>query len=320
MLLPCGKCLECRQQYSRDWQFRLKQEVARCPSYWWITLTYNNAHLPTVNIDRMERSTVIKSEVQNFLKRLRQRLGFPELRYFAVGEYGKKNRAHYHLLIFTNVWTNVHQAYIDVFWSWAPNGDSQGFVYVRRGELSKIRYVTKYVNKLDLRYHFAPPFKLMSKSLGLSFLSPSMTNYYLHLKQRYVYDNGYKLPLPRYYVKKLDEIFDNMYHAGLKWSEVCEIPPLPSSDNPKWFHQYFIDNFDEIREDFIEHELSLPCITKFLNPSDNMVFDWFLESCEVTRNDIWQSEEILRNVAMKNEFDNHYKPIGEDEFLPDGIM
>lgn len=313
--LPCGKCIDCYKNYSYDWRFRLRQEVIRCPNYWWVTLTYNDRNLPTCNVDGHEESCVIKSEVQNFLKRLRQRLGFPELRYFAVGEYGKHNRAHYHLLIFTHAWKNVHQAYIDIAWSWCVRGDSNGFVYVKRGEIGKINYVTKYVNKLDLRHHNAKPFRLMSKSLGLSFLSPAMIEYYRQSKIRQVYDGNRTFRLPRYYIRKLDEMFDNVYHAGLRWSEVSITRFIPSYDSPLWYHQYFLDNVEEIKDDFIENELQSPYFVKFLNPDVNMVFDWFLENCEVTRNDIWQGQESLGKLSIKSDFDYFDKPIGQDIYL-----
>lgn len=297
----------------------MSQEVKRCPSYWWITLTYNDANLPTIEVDGVLHSVVIKSEVQNFLKRLRQRLGFPELRYFAVGEYGGKlNRAHYHLIIFTNVWKNVYEAYLDVFAAWSPDGDNKGFVYCKRGQLSKINYVTKYANKLDRRHHFAKPFKLMSKGLGLSFLSPAVTNYYLYLKDRKVYDGSREIPLPRYYVRKLDEVFDNIYHAGLKWSETCKVHNiwLPSSEliNPRDYHSYFVENFEDISDSFIDYELESPYITKFLDPTPNMVFDWFLETNEVTRNDIWQGKERLEQLSLHEHFEDYSQPIGADVY------
>lgn len=57
-----------------------------------ITLTYNDAHLP-------RPGTLVPKHLQEFFKRARHVLG--RFRYFAVGEYGEENwRPHYHALIF----------------------------------------------------------------------------------------------------------------------------------------------------------------------------------------------------------------------------
>jgi hypothetical protein len=51
-----------------------------------------------------------KKELQNFLKRLRKNAGFT-FRYFACGEYGKKGRPHYHILLFADGDFNVKFGY-----------------------------------------------------------------------------------------------------------------------------------------------------------------------------------------------------------------
>lgn len=57
-----------------------------------ITLTYNDQHLP-------ENGSLVKSDFQKFLKRLRISKG--PLRYFHCGEYGKETqRPHYHAILF----------------------------------------------------------------------------------------------------------------------------------------------------------------------------------------------------------------------------
>lgn len=58
-----------------------------------ITLTFAPEHLPA-------DKSVHKEDVQKFLKRLRKEIGV-NIKYFACGEYGDKNkRAHYHAIIF----------------------------------------------------------------------------------------------------------------------------------------------------------------------------------------------------------------------------
>lgn len=44
--LPCGKCIGCRLDYSRQWADRLMLELQYHDSAYFITLTYNDDHVP----------------------------------------------------------------------------------------------------------------------------------------------------------------------------------------------------------------------------------------------------------------------------------
>jgi len=90
--IPCTKCIGCRLERSRQMAVRCTHEAQMHENNCFLTLTYNNQHLPK------DQSVDIK-ETQKFLKRLRKKAG--PLRFFACGEYGEKlGRPHYHILIF----------------------------------------------------------------------------------------------------------------------------------------------------------------------------------------------------------------------------
>lgn len=90
--LPCGKCLACRLAKAKEWAVRCTLEAMDHDENWFLTLTYDDEHLPA---DGMLQ----RSDLQKFLKRLRARLG--PFRYFGCGEYGSKNnRPHFHLILF----------------------------------------------------------------------------------------------------------------------------------------------------------------------------------------------------------------------------
>jgi len=91
--LPCGQCVGCRLERSRQWAVRCMHEAQMHDANCFITLTYDNNHLP-------EGGTLVKSDFQKFFKRLRKKLGLP-IRYYYCGEYGDKlGRPHYHAIIF----------------------------------------------------------------------------------------------------------------------------------------------------------------------------------------------------------------------------
>lgn len=90
--LPCGQCIGCRLERSRQWAVRIMHEASFSERNSFITLTYSDEHLPSdysLSVDHLQR----------FFKRYRKLCG--PLRYFACGEYGDANyRPHYHLCVF----------------------------------------------------------------------------------------------------------------------------------------------------------------------------------------------------------------------------
>lgn len=96
--LPCGKCLLCRLEYARQWAVRITHEAQFHETNCFITLTYDDKHLP-------EHGSLHYPDLQKFWKRLRKEIG--PLSYYAVGEYGDNtNRPHYHACVFGHDFTN----------------------------------------------------------------------------------------------------------------------------------------------------------------------------------------------------------------------
>lgn len=90
--LPCGKCLECRLDYGRQWAVRCIHEAQMHPKNCFITLTYSDEHLPGPKL--------VYRDFQLFMKKLRKLQNDP-IGVFVTGEYGDKNkRPHWHAIIF----------------------------------------------------------------------------------------------------------------------------------------------------------------------------------------------------------------------------
>ena len=116
ILLPCGNCIGCRLEYSRQWAIRMLCELEDTKKYGngeacFLTLTYNNEHLPEKNYcydsDGVEYISpyhpLNKRDIQLFIKRLRKRFQTKKIRYYLCGEYGSDDntkRPHYHLVLF----------------------------------------------------------------------------------------------------------------------------------------------------------------------------------------------------------------------------
>lgn len=92
--LPCGQCIGCRLERSRQWAIRCVHEAQLHTDNCFLTLTYNDGSLPSGN-------TLVKKHFQDFMKRLRFKYKSNNIRYFHCGEYGETyKRPHYHAIIF----------------------------------------------------------------------------------------------------------------------------------------------------------------------------------------------------------------------------
>ena len=92
--LPCGQCIGCRLERSRQWAMRCMHEASLHENNCFITLTYDNTHLPS-------DGSLHYKDFQLFIKRLRKKLGHNRVRYYMAGEYGENfGRPHFHACIF----------------------------------------------------------------------------------------------------------------------------------------------------------------------------------------------------------------------------
>lgn len=95
VLLPCGKCLGCKLEYSRQWAVRCVHEASlNGDRNMFLTLTFDSRKVSEDLTYSLEKKLFV-----DFLKRFRFRCG--KLRYFHCGEYGSLNlRPHHHAIIF----------------------------------------------------------------------------------------------------------------------------------------------------------------------------------------------------------------------------
>lgn len=92
--LPCGRCVGCKLERSRNNATRCLLESQMHERNCFVTLTFDDEHLPA------NRSLDYVGHFQPFMKRLRKAYG-SGIRFFMCGEYGAKlGRPHYHSLLF----------------------------------------------------------------------------------------------------------------------------------------------------------------------------------------------------------------------------
>lgn len=221
LMVPCGKCLQCRIQYRKEWTARLIHEMDNWDRSIFVTLTYSDESLP-------ENSSLDKHELQLFIKRLRKSISPRKIKYFGCGEYGEiTQRPHYHLIIFGLGFKDLK--YIKEAWSYADwkvpaiSRSSFGFV-----EPDSIRYVCQYVDKKlsgELEEKLSEEgrentFKIASNGLGYSFL---INNIKQLMDNEGFTINGVKHKFPRYYIKKIIERYPEYKDAMRKLASEKEI-------------------------------------------------------------------------------------------------
>lgn len=158
LLVPCGKCPDCRQRKSNDVYvrsyFEYEQTKLMRGFAQMITCTYNDACLPKCT--RFHIPCFSRDDITNFIKRLRQRLvrnygvTGDVLRYTLSCEFGgERQRPHYHFIFFVNTPKIQPFAFVQLVrecWTFgfiATSNDNNGVIRNTKG----IAYVCKYVSK-----------------------------------------------------------------------------------------------------------------------------------------------------------------------------
>lgn len=214
--LPCGKCIGCRLERSRQWALRCMHEASLYEDNCFITLTYDDVHLP-------EDGSLNKKHFQDFMKRLRFKYSDSSIRYYHCGEYGEQfERPHYHALIFGFDFPDK------VLWG-SSNGenlyvsdsltDLWGFGHCSIGDVTfeSAAYVARYCTKLitgeAAAEHYQgrqPEYATMSRRPGIG-----RRWYDQFKKDAYPSDfllvRGAKCKPPRYYDNRFSEEFPEQF-------------------------------------------------------------------------------------------------------------
>lgn len=224
--LPCGQCIGCRLERSRQWAIRCVHEAQLYDRNSFITLTYSDENLP-------KDASLNVEDWQKFMKRLRKRYG-KGVKYFHCGEYGEQfGRPHYHAILFNldfsdkellcrrkdgdlyvsesleRLWTLGHSSIGDVTFESAA--------YVARYVTKKItgKNALHHYNKIDLQTgeilaERRPEYQTSSKAeaIGRAWLEKYMTDVY---PDDFVVLRGKKLKPPRYYNSRYELAYPSEY-------------------------------------------------------------------------------------------------------------
>jgi hypothetical protein len=243
IVIPCGRCIGCRLDISRQWAIRCMHEAACHARNSFITLTLADSEkLPLgkkwdPRPNRPSGSTYLISDLEpvkvhfrNFMKRLRYYHG-DKIRFYGSGEYGELGPAHHphiHVCLFgIDFPDKVHHSFnketgIEYFKSerlaqiWEKGFNTVGDLnfqtagYAARYQMKKQNGENEfdhYCVRDDFNGHIvevSPEFSRMSRNPGIG--HNWFMRYHPDLRKGYITINGKKVGLPKYYEKLLYEL------------------------------------------------------------------------------------------------------------------
>ena len=186
--IPCGHCIGCRLDKSREWALRCMMELKETENgiASFLTLTYSDDKIPMSYYADPETGLALpcysldKRDLQLFWKRLRKSLP-NKIRYFACGEYGAETwRPHYHAIVF-GYWPDDFRVYERKDTTTYYTSDSlrsiwsKGNVIVASVNFDTCAYVARYTAKkastvgeeFYYEHNLEPPFLAMSRRPGI---------------------------------------------------------------------------------------------------------------------------------------------------------
>lgn len=222
--VPCGQCIGCRLERSRQWALRCVHEASLHEHNSYITLTYN---------DNYAKPSLDYRDFQLFMKRLRKKFN-SNIRFYMCGEYGEENdRPHFHAILFNHTFTDLYffkrsptgkplfrSACLEKLWPYgyssigAVTFESAAYVarYVMKkvtGDISKQHYEFIDINTGEVLQR-TPEFNRMSlrPAIGKDWFLKYTTDVF---PQDVIIHDGTSSPVPRYYTKLLNMIDSNMH-------------------------------------------------------------------------------------------------------------
>jgi len=234
--IPCGQCIGCRLEYSRQWAMRILHESSLYRDNVFLTLTYRDEDLP-------EDDSLNLRHWQLFMKRLKKNLGGRQIRFFQCGEYGETtHRPHHHAILFNidfddktlhKVTENGDYLYtselLDQTWS-------HGDCYIGSVTFESAAYCGRYVMKKLTGARKSeygsrvPEFCTQSRrpGIGKPWLEKWKSDVFPH---DFCIINGKKVKVPKYYDSLVASTNDHWVYDEDGWPRF--IPSLKLTDSEK---------------------------------------------------------------------------------------
>lgn len=269
--LPCGGCIGCRLEKSRQWALRCLNESTLHEFNSFITLTYDEDNIP-------EDGSLHIEHWQQFIKKLRSRIHYAQkkqidafraenpsytiarptpIRFFGCGEYGTEQdpenpntigRPHWHAIIFgwdfpdkilEKVSGRTTSELLSLAWGkgFADVGEMtlESAGYVARYNMKKINgdLANEHYNKINPETGEYRPIQpeKLICSRNPGIGSGWFKKYKKDLDKGYVTFKGQRMAYPKYYDKLYDKEDDNQAWLAMRQDKKHQIPDIPGPDH-----------------------------------------------------------------------------------------
>lgn len=217
--IPCGNCIGCRLDYSRDWANRGYLESTLWEQNYFVTLTYDDKHIfipeeveteegitYTEIIENGWKGMLVPKDFTQFVKNFRQimqrdKIQADGIRFIGCGEYGTQaKRPHYHLILFNC--KLPQDSFYAPHLNWQKNTTwkntiierawGKGIIDIAEANWNTIAYVARYITK-KVNGKESEDFYAMQGQLKEFFRSSNQPGigwgyYQKHKKEIYKYD------------------------------------------------------------------------------------------------------------------------------------
>lgn len=216
--VACGQCIGCRLERSRQWALRCVHEASLYDDNCFLTLTYDDEHLPP-------DLSLNTEDIQLFMKRLRRRIEPAKVRFFQCGEYGEQfGRPHHHVILFgydfpdkelisRNIGNNVYRS--DLLCDlWHHGFSSIGSVSFESAAYVA-RYILKKVTGDSAKDHYQgrkPEYITMSRRPGIGKDWFDLYSSDIYPKDFITIKQGLKCHPPKYY----DKLYERNHYEDLR--------------------------------------------------------------------------------------------------------
>lgn len=249
----CGKCIECRKQKQREWMVRLSEELKNNKGYF-VTLTFSRDSLKELKKKtglwwEENPNEIATKALRLCLERIRKKTK-KSIKHWFVTELGEdKDRIHLHGIVFgendvKNLIEKWQYGIIDVG-KWCNE--------------QTVNYIVKYMLKVDEKHPTYTPIVLCSKGIGSQYIKNNINSWQKQNYEKievptYIFRNGNKVALPKYYKDKIftdserEKMWTNNLERGIEWigGEKIKADDLDEIEElRKWYRKRGVELFKD---------------------------------------------------------------------------
>ncbi|ALS03791.1 VP4 [Gokushovirus WZ-2015a] len=231
-MIPCNKCLGCKMDYAKEKAKRLELESKYTIGNWFITLTYDEEHIPKNG----RIPTLKKEELIKYIKNIRRYNEYNyncKIRFLASGEYGgQTKRPHYHIILLNAQIEDLAPLMVKndtVYYTSKIMSQkwNKGQIMIARANTSTNYYTAGYCEKKAVKQEDftlkEPEFIIQSRNLGKQYYEDNKEKLFTEEK---AIIGGVPMNYPKYFsklAKENEELIEELEEYKQQQKEIARL-------------------------------------------------------------------------------------------------